>query len=156
MRTHRSAKLTGKPRRLTSEAGSRAVEIGRCGVGWGDRGAEPGPPEFAREVKARVNDYFEQNRLSRRQCGDDGANGYIWKITHNAIHHTYTNIRGYDEDLEVSPLIRLSPHGRGVLGVRQGLQVLPAARSRTLSQQESIRRSSGCFWSSARPHTISR
>jgi linoleoyl-CoA desaturase len=39
-----------------------------------------------------------------------GANGYIWKITHNAIHHTYTNIRGYDEDLEVSPLIRLSPH----------------------------------------------
>ncbi len=39
-----------------------------------------------------------------------GANGYIWKITHNAIHHTYTNIRGYDEDLEVSPLLRLSPH----------------------------------------------
>jgi linoleoyl-CoA desaturase len=39
-----------------------------------------------------------------------GANGYIWKITHNGIHHTYTNIRGYDEDLEVSPLIRLSPH----------------------------------------------
>jgi linoleoyl-CoA desaturase len=39
-----------------------------------------------------------------------GANGYVWKITHNAIHHTYTNIRGYDEDLEVSPLIRLSPH----------------------------------------------
>jgi linoleoyl-CoA desaturase len=39
-----------------------------------------------------------------------GANGYVWKITHNTIHHTYTNIRGYDEDLEVSPLIRLSPH----------------------------------------------
>jgi linoleoyl-CoA desaturase len=39
-----------------------------------------------------------------------GANGYIWKITHNAIHHTWTNIRGFDEDLEVSPLIRLSPH----------------------------------------------
>jgi linoleoyl-CoA desaturase len=39
-----------------------------------------------------------------------GANGYVWKITHNGIHHTYTNIRGYDEDLEVSPLIRLSPH----------------------------------------------
>lgn len=39
-----------------------------------------------------------------------GANGYIWKITHNTIHHTYTNIEGCDEDLEVSPLIRLSPH----------------------------------------------
>ena len=39
-----------------------------------------------------------------------GANGYMWKVTHNGIHHTYTNIQGYDEDLEVSPLIRLSPH----------------------------------------------
>src|SRR3972149_1317937 len=38
-----------------------------------------------------------------------GANGYLWKITHNVIHHTYTNIQGVDEDLEVSPLIRLSP-----------------------------------------------
>lgn len=39
-----------------------------------------------------------------------GANSYLWKITHNVIHHTYTNIQGVDEDLEVSPLIRLSPH----------------------------------------------
>ena len=39
-----------------------------------------------------------------------GANGYMWKITHNVIHHTYTNIDGVDEDLSVSPLIRLSPH----------------------------------------------
>jgi linoleoyl-CoA desaturase len=38
-----------------------------------------------------------------------GANGYMWKITHNVIHHTYTNITGVDEDLSVSPLIRLSP-----------------------------------------------
>ncbi|WP_240386274.1 fatty acid desaturase family protein [Balneola vulgaris] len=39
-----------------------------------------------------------------------GANGYIWKITHNIIHHTYTNIHGHDEDLEVAEFIRLSPH----------------------------------------------
>jgi len=38
-----------------------------------------------------------------------GANSYMWKITHNVIHHTYTNIHGIDEDLEVSPLLRLSP-----------------------------------------------
>jgi len=38
-----------------------------------------------------------------------GANGYMWRITHNVIHHTYTNIHGIDEDLEVSPLLRLSP-----------------------------------------------
>ncbi len=39
-----------------------------------------------------------------------GANGYMWKITHNAIHHTHTNVHGLDEDLTVSPLLRLSPH----------------------------------------------
>jgi len=41
-----------------------------------------------------------------------GANGYMWQITHNVIHHTYTNIHGIDEDLEVSPLLRLSPHSK--------------------------------------------
>jgi linoleoyl-CoA desaturase len=39
-----------------------------------------------------------------------GANGYMWKITHNVIHHTYPNVHGLDEDLDVSPLLRLSPH----------------------------------------------
>ena len=39
-----------------------------------------------------------------------GANGYMWKITHNAIHHTHTNVHELDEDLTVSPLLRLSPH----------------------------------------------
>jgi linoleoyl-CoA desaturase len=38
-----------------------------------------------------------------------GANSYMWQITHNVIHHTYTNIHGIDEDLDVSPLLRLSP-----------------------------------------------
>ena len=41
-----------------------------------------------------------------------GANGYMWKITHNVIHHTYTNIHGIDEDLEVTPLLRLSPQAK--------------------------------------------
>lgn len=38
-----------------------------------------------------------------------GANPYVWNITHNVVHHTYTNIAGHDEDLEIAPgLIRLS------------------------------------------------
>ncbi|TRX59385.1 acyl-CoA desaturase [Fulvivirga sp. M361] len=38
-----------------------------------------------------------------------GANAYVWKITHNMVHHTYTNIPGHDEDLDVAPgLVRLS------------------------------------------------
>lgn len=39
-----------------------------------------------------------------------GGSSYLWAITHNVIHHTYTNIHGTDEDLAVSPLLRLSPH----------------------------------------------
>jgi len=41
-----------------------------------------------------------------------GANSYIWKITHNVIHHTYTNIDGVDEDIDLSPFVRLSPGTR--------------------------------------------
>jgi linoleoyl-CoA desaturase len=49
------------------------------------------------------------NRLIGLSFDLCGANGYMWKITHNVIHHTYTNIEGLDEDLTVSPLLRLSP-----------------------------------------------
>jgi len=38
-----------------------------------------------------------------------GANSYIWKITHNIIHHTYTNVEGVDEDIDFSPFLRVSP-----------------------------------------------
>lgn len=33
-----------------------------------------------------------------------------WRIQHNILHHTYTNITGLDEDIDPSALIRLSPH----------------------------------------------
>ncbi|QHW00936.1 fatty acid desaturase family protein [Spirosoma endbachense] len=37
-----------------------------------------------------------------------GANPYVWKISHNIVHHTYTNIPGHDEDIELAPgLVRL-------------------------------------------------
>jgi linoleoyl-CoA desaturase len=41
-----------------------------------------------------------------------GASSYMWRITHNLVHHTYTNIQGVDEDLSVSPLLRLAPEAR--------------------------------------------
>ncbi|MES2456979.1 MAG: acyl-CoA desaturase [Bacteroidota bacterium] len=38
-----------------------------------------------------------------------GANPYVWSISHNIVHHTYTNIPGHDEDIEVAPgLIRIA------------------------------------------------
>ena len=39
-----------------------------------------------------------------------GANSYIWNITHNIVHHTYTNIDGHDEDIQLIPLLRMSPN----------------------------------------------
>lgn len=37
-----------------------------------------------------------------------GASPYVWNLTHNVVHHTYTNIPGHDEDIEIAPgLIRL-------------------------------------------------
>lgn len=39
-----------------------------------------------------------------------GANHHVWDVSHNKVHHTYTNIPGHDEDLEVAPgLVRLCP-----------------------------------------------
>lgn len=33
-----------------------------------------------------------------------------WKIQHNILHHTYTNVEGLDEDIEAGILLRMSPH----------------------------------------------
>ncbi len=33
-----------------------------------------------------------------------------WKIQHNVLHHTYTNIDGHDEDIEKKGIIRFSPN----------------------------------------------
>jgi len=35
-----------------------------------------------------------------------GSNAYIWKVKHNIIHHTFTNIDGIDDDIAHSPLLR--------------------------------------------------
>jgi len=39
-----------------------------------------------------------------------GGSSYLWNWKHNTIHHTYTNIEGQDEDIDVGMLARLSPH----------------------------------------------
>lgn len=37
-----------------------------------------------------------------------GGNPYVWSLSHNVVHHTYTNIPGHDEDLEIAPgLVRI-------------------------------------------------
>ncbi|MCW5913170.1 MAG: acyl-CoA desaturase [Chitinophagaceae bacterium] len=36
-----------------------------------------------------------------------GGNSFIWKQKHNILHHTYTNVDGLDDDVAVSPFLRL-------------------------------------------------
>jgi linoleoyl-CoA desaturase len=38
-----------------------------------------------------------------------GGSSYLWDWKHNAIHHTYPNIAGHDDDIDVGILARLSP-----------------------------------------------
>jgi linoleoyl-CoA desaturase len=39
-----------------------------------------------------------------------GGSSYLWDWKHNSIHHTYTNITGHDDDIDVGIFGRLSPH----------------------------------------------
>ena len=42
-----------------------------------------------------------------------GGSTYFWKVKHNVIHHTYTNIDGHDEDIDIKPFIRTSKEQKG-------------------------------------------
>jgi linoleoyl-CoA desaturase len=39
-----------------------------------------------------------------------GGSSFIWKRTHNIVHHSYTNVTGVDGDIDLGVLGRLSPH----------------------------------------------
>ena len=39
-----------------------------------------------------------------------GANAFNWKMQHNVMHHTFTNIHEEDEDISPRGVLRLSPH----------------------------------------------
>ncbi len=38
------------------------------------------------------------------------GNVYNWKVQHNVLHHTYTNIHGHDEDLDAGHVLRFHKH----------------------------------------------
>ena len=39
-----------------------------------------------------------------------GGSALNWKIQHNVLHHTYTNINGHDDDISPKYILRFSPH----------------------------------------------
>lgn len=38
-----------------------------------------------------------------------GGSSYLWKIKHNVNHHSFTNINGMDDDIDIQPWIRITP-----------------------------------------------
>jgi linoleoyl-CoA desaturase len=38
-----------------------------------------------------------------------GFSSYAWRVKHNVAHHTYTNVTGYDDDVEQAPFAKLTP-----------------------------------------------
>lgn len=59
---------------------------------------------------------YSQNKTVNTIVGDlvNLVGGYdvTWRIQHNILHHTYTNIDGLDEDIEVGNLMRFSPNSK--------------------------------------------
>jgi len=49
------------------------------------------------------------NRLMSLSGEMLGMSGFRWRTKHNVWHHTYTNIAGFDDDVETYGLMRLTP-----------------------------------------------
>lgn len=61
-----------------------------------------------------IHGSFSTSKTTNRVLGSIfnllGANPYVWSISHNMVHHNFTNIPGHDEDIEIAPgLIRITP-----------------------------------------------
>jgi linoleoyl-CoA desaturase len=50
------------------------------------------------------------NKLAAMTLDVVGGSSYIWSWKHGIFHHTYANIAGYDSDIDLGKLGRVSPH----------------------------------------------
>lgn len=41
-----------------------------------------------------------------------GGSSFTWKVQHNILHHSFTNVYHLDEDIDDKPFLRLSPFGK--------------------------------------------
>jgi linoleoyl-CoA desaturase len=56
------------------------------------------------------SDHRWVNRLAAMTLDLLGGSSYVWARKHNSIHHSYTNVTGEDDDINVGFLGRLSPY----------------------------------------------
>ena len=61
-----------------------------------------------------IHGSYSSNRVINKYMGYTmnliGANAAVWKIQHNVLHHTYTNITEADDDINAPFFLRFSPH----------------------------------------------
>ncbi len=49
------------------------------------------------------------NKLAALSINLFGASHILWNIKHNVLHHSFTNVDGVDDDIEVGSLMRFAP-----------------------------------------------
>ncbi|WP_186758583.1 fatty acid desaturase family protein [Echinicola salinicaeni] len=63
-----------------------------------------------------IHGSYSKNHIVNRYLGYTmnliGANSVVWKIQHNVLHHTYTNIEKGDDDINVPFFLRFSPNAK--------------------------------------------
>jgi linoleoyl-CoA desaturase len=52
------------------------------------------------------------NRLAALTLDLLGGSSYVWARKHNVIHHSYSNVTGHDDDINIGFFGRVSPHQR--------------------------------------------
>jgi len=50
------------------------------------------------------------NKLMAQSIHLIGSNREMWRIQHNVLHHSFTNIQEHDEDINAPGVLRFSPH----------------------------------------------
>jgi len=57
---------------------------------------------------------FSTSRIVNRAMGGMldllGASSYVWRWKHNVFHHSYPNVEGLDDDIDLGALCRMSRH----------------------------------------------
>ncbi len=56
------------------------------------------------------SNYRWLNRIAAYTINVLGASSFMWNVKHNIVHHTYTNIDGFDDDINAGILLRFSEH----------------------------------------------
>lgn len=63
-----------------------------------------------------IHGSFSKNKMVNKIMGYTinliGANDKVWRLQHNVLHHSYTNIEEHDDDINAPFFLRFSPHAK--------------------------------------------